>query len=213
MDCLRGFRYKSPMASCPQCQTMRGQWDEVCTKCSFSYKELDAQKAAAGAAAAAIAVGCPSCGAPRKDGDVSCLGCGVVYSKWKPREARPAAPGAAAYTGPQLGDKNMHKERPGCLTFMMIATILVNGAAAVFLPALKLPGVAAGPLIAVCVATSVCAVFVLQWKRWAVYGIAVVQILSIGSILLSGNLLALIQPALVLALFYYFVSPIRYHFD
>ena len=198
------------MAICPTCQTTRGPWDETCSKCGFSYKALDIEKSAAGAKAADIAAGCPSCGAARPAGETNCPGCGIVYSKWKPKERLiMAAPG-----GPAGFTSNDHKERPGCLTAMMVGTVLINAGAAVLMSFVSVPGVPRGPMIAVSVGTAVCAVWVLRWKRWAVFGIAAVQLLSITSILFSGVSLAyMIQPVIVLWLFHYFVSPIWHYFD
>lgn len=199
------------MALCPTCQTIRGQWDETCTKCGFSYKALDIAKNEAVTKAADVAAGCPSCGAVRPAGETNCPGCGIVYSKWKPKERLiMATPGTVT----PLYGKNEHKERPGCLTFMMVGTVLLNGGAALLLSFVHIPGIPVGPLIAISVATAVFAVWVLRWKRWAVYGIVLVQLLGITSVFLSGLSLAnLIQPVLVLWLFYYFVNPIWYHFD
>jgi hypothetical protein len=207
------------MAICPTCQTTRGPWDETCSKCGFSYKALDIEKRAAGANAADIAAGCPSCGAVRPAGETSCPGCGIMYSKWKPKERLiMAAPG-----GTPVLTSNDHKERPGCLTAMMVGTVLVNAGVAALCWFITISGnpsvpasavIVAKVMIAVSVATAVCAVWVLRWKRWAVFGIAVVQILSVTSILFSGASLAyMIQPVLVLWLFHYFVSPIWHYFD
>ena len=206
------------MPLCPTCQTNRGPWDESCTKCGFSYKELDAQKKAAGAKASDIAAGCPSCKAPRRAEDASCPGCGVVYAKWKPREERltVAAPGAASSSAPLL-DANAHKERPGCLTLMMVATVVVNAGLALLLSVITPPArmnvQPLGPAIFMSVLTALCDVWVLRWKRWAVYGIVFIQVLSIGRQLLLAPSILMAQPIIVLALFYYFVSPIWYQFD
>ena len=202
------------MATCPTCQTFRGPWDEACVKCGFLYKELDAQKSASGAKASGGAGTCPACGAVRPAGEVSCPGCGVVYVKWKPREERLSVSGNAPSSSAASPSDSVRKERPGCLTWMMVGSVLINGAATLLLPVIKIPGASTGPLVLISAATTVCAIGVLYWKSWGVYGIALVQLVSIVYMLFSGpSVASMIQPAIVLGLFYHFVSPIWHHFD
>jgi hypothetical protein len=201
------------MANCPTCQTFRGAWDENCSKCGFSYKELDAQKSAAAAKAADAGACCPACGAARRDGEDTCAACGIVYAKWKPREQRASVAPVAASPSPVL-DKYEHRERPGCLTLMMAATVLVNAALAALPFMISMPKVDPWPMVIGALMVSTFAVGVLRWKRWGVYGIYFIQTASLAVLFLANYpVWFMIQPAVFRALVYYFVNPIFYYFD
>jgi len=199
------------MGICPTCQATRGQWDEVCAKCGLSFKTVDEKARAVRAATSELSSGCPSCKAPRSPGEEICPACGVVYAKWKAAQERRAAAAPAATTVPAVTlETHGNKERPGCLTFMMVASILVNSVAAFILPFMQ-PPFNSVLMIVGTVAVVPCCYGVLRWKRWGVYGVVLLQIF--GMLTMGGGAASVIQSVFFLGIFWHFVGPIWHYFD
>ena len=141
------------MGLCPACQAIRGQWETSCAKCGRAFTDSGFPKK--------VSAGCPACAAPRKAEDEQCPACGVFYAKWKEREERKIELTASAPSVAAPKWDNSLRERPGCLSFMMWGSVLLNGAGVLLVPLLKLPPAVSTGLVIGSLLTAISAIGVL----------------------------------------------------
>ena len=161
------------MAACPQCQGPRGQWDQQCAKCGFNYAAADKAAAQKAALAAEAAAGCPSCAAPRA---ADAAECGVNFAKFKEAQKRKAEARSAPVSSPVFSDEELRTSNLAHSSKVMGAitlTLLVH-TAVIFLLIANLASssdaMSSFLFVGLSVAVIICAVGVIKWKRWALYG-------------------------------------------
>jgi hypothetical protein len=138
---------------------------------------------------------CPKCGKEQVDNPAFCRNCGERLRLPEP----PKESGAVAHAGhpdndaltqkePKERQMSEQKQRHGCLTALLVLMIVANSAIAlVYLiggSATKefLPGMPLWVLVVLgmgCIFNLVCAIALLQWKKWGFWGFVASSIVAL----------------------------------
>ena len=151
-------------------------------------------------------------------GEMYCSHCGERYSYdiypdrlLLTRFAVPAGDTNPAVTtiSPEPQQTTDGKQRHGCLTAFLVFAIAVNSIVAIIFGffanavfEVEIPIWSRLLTFAVSAFVVTCYAMLLQWKKWAFYGIAAATVVSSVAGLLTGSLLGAIQPFIPLAILY-----------